>query len=95
MTSEIQQKSPPDGTSRMWDFITGAKTGAELEVKIEHLGVHLGIELKDGERLRAKLAQIAAVCADNAGPECNAHMALHFVHQIATTHAYPVNTHKR
>lgn len=36
-------------------------------------------------RLRATLAQIATVCADNAGPECNAHMALHFVHQIATT----------
>lgn len=73
--------------SAMFDFISGKRRSkvAELEASLEHTSGYLGVELQENERLRAKFDQIVAVCDDNATPTCNAHMALNFIRQIATT----------
>lgn len=53
--------------SKMFDFITGKRSGkvAELEATIEHMGGYLGLEIEDNARLRAALESIANnTCCD-------------------------------
>jgi hypothetical protein len=73
--------------SAMFDYISGKASGeiARAEASLEHALGCLGAELEENERLRAKLDQITAVCDDNAGPSCDAHMALKFIRQITAT----------
>ena len=46
--------------SALFDYITGKKTGREVELdaSLEHMGGHLGVEMDDNEKLRAELAHI-------------------------------------